>query len=548
MDPEELARLEGIPERVEKLLAYPEARISLAPADHRFMRDALAQVRQAIAERQYALAWSLITHHRFWTLWQDFLEKAVADRMHPGPQPGDCPDFREAKMGLFPSGGKVTYDRTKNCIQLIGFLEDQPATMETILAADARNGWGKVTRDEATDTYTVDADLWIGDDVTSGTFLQLGDREHPRLTVVVRGTVWVRPPRESEPRSDGLASIINRLTLGDPENNEIRATLKIDCKSRGEHGVYVGYRSHDSKTILHRGSLHVHHSTITAAVQDEDHAWGVRDYTTEDSSPRWATPGWYASDVRLIDATISWFEGCVTYGTTTGRLDRGHGVDGMRPNEPVVMRGTTFEHGEAAVRNGQHYLEDCTFRHMQAAVAEGGALSAKLLGCTFEENEANWTLGSIQSGGVVLVDCHVGSQRAPIAIQKNRIAPEKATQANIPLYPACRQRHTLVVRVIDAAGNPVPDAFLAVACPDHPEEVTRGATVTNKDGLTPADPDAGAIVITTTKHEATDEANAPETSTFDYSVTVQKKGYRPTKVSLATDRPVSEPLVIRLER
>jgi hypothetical protein len=202
---------------------------------------------------------------------------------------------------------------------------------------------------------------------------------------------------------------------------------------------------------------------------------------------------------------------------------------------------------EAAVRNGQHYLENCTFRHMQAAVAEGGALSAKLIGCTFEENEANWTLGSINSGGIVLVDCHLGAQRAPMAIQKNRIDPEKATRANIPLYPACRERRTLIVRVVDAAGDPVPGALVAVGCPDHPEEVTRGATLTDEDGLTPPDPDAGAVLITTRKHKATDEPNAPETSTFDYEVTITRGGYRPKSVSLSTESPVPSPLVIRLE-
>ncbi len=535
---EELARLARIPDRVERLLADPAARLSLAPDDHRFMRDTQVKVREAIGDGRYALAWSLMTHHRFWTLWQDFLEEAVAD----GREPAAAPD------PAAPQPGRVIYDGERNCIQVIGFPEDQPATMDTILAADKRNGWGKVTYDESSDTYTVDADLWIGAEVAKGTFLQLGDREHPRLTVVVRGTTWVRPPKESKPRSDGLASVINRLTLGDPQSDEIRATLKIDCRTRGEHGLYVGYRSHDSKTIIHGGSLHVYHSTITAAVEDEDHAWGVRDYTTEESSPRWATPGWYASDVRLIDATLSWFEGCVTYGTSTGRLGSRQGVDSMRPNEPVVIRGTTFEHGEAAVRNGQHYLENCTFRRVRAAVAEGGALSAKLVGCTFQENEANWTLGSIQSGGLVLLDCHVGAQRAPMTIQKNRIAPEKATQGNIPLYPACRVRQTLVVRVVDAAGNPVPNAFVAVACADDPDEVTRGATLTDEDGMTPRDASAGPIIVTVRKHEATDEPSSPETSTFEYEITVRKKGYTPTTVSLSTDQSVPSPLVIGLHK
>ena len=29
-------------------------------------------------DREYALAWSHITHYRFWSLWKDYLEKAAA--------------------------------------------------------------------------------------------------------------------------------------------------------------------------------------------------------------------------------------------------------------------------------------------------------------------------------------------------------------------------------------------------------------------------------------------------------------------------------------
>ena len=538
MAAEELARLEKIPDRVERLLADPQVRLSLSLADRGLMKETLTRVRRAIDDGRYALAWSLMTDYRFWTLWQDSLEKAA-----------------ESSTGLparavpeAPPRGEITYQRERNCIEIIGFPEDQPATMDTILAADKRNGWGKVTYDEATDTYTVDAALWIGDDESNGTFAQIGDRDHSRVTVVTRGTVWIRPPRSSEKRSDGLDSVINRLTLGDPENEQVRATLKIDCETRGQHGLYVGYRSHDSKTWIHGGSLHVYNSTITAAAEDADHAWGGRDYTGEEASFRWSSPGWYASDVRLVGATISWFEGCVAYGAQTGRPEGRRPVDEIKPNEPIVIRGTTFEHGGAAVKNGQHYLDDCTFRHMEAAVAEGGSLSAKLVGCTFEENQANWTLGSMQSGGIVLLDCKVGPQRSPIVVNKNKITPEQAVKRNVPVYPACCVRRSLVVRVVDAAGKPVPEAMVVVTCPEHPEEVTRGATFTDEQGLTPPDPQSGGIVVTQKRYQATDEPGKPATSTFNYEIAVQKKGFGSTTMPLAAGQPIPRPLVIRLQR
>ncbi|MFV2068147.1 MAG: hypothetical protein ACC645_14335 [Pirellulales bacterium] len=73
----ELARVEGVLDRVEELLADPEIKLSLSLPERKFMRSALAKARQAIEDREYARAWSLMTHHRFWVSWQDFLEKAV---------------------------------------------------------------------------------------------------------------------------------------------------------------------------------------------------------------------------------------------------------------------------------------------------------------------------------------------------------------------------------------------------------------------------------------------------------------------------------------
>lgn len=73
----DLARVESIPDRVAQLLADPEVRLSLAPADRELMGQTLKEIREAIAAHQYARAWGLMTHYRFWSLWRDFLEKAA---------------------------------------------------------------------------------------------------------------------------------------------------------------------------------------------------------------------------------------------------------------------------------------------------------------------------------------------------------------------------------------------------------------------------------------------------------------------------------------
>jgi hypothetical protein len=529
---EELSRIGGVVDRVGGLLADPGTRLSLSLADRKFMAQTLDSVRKAIAEQQYALAWALITDYRFWNLWKDFLEKARCggDGKRPGPQ--------------------ITYDASRNCLSVIGFPEEEPATMAAILDADRKHGWGKVAYDRATDTYRVDADLWIGDEEGGGTFVQIGDREHPEVTVVVKGTVWVRPPKESPLRSDGLASVINRLTLGDPESPKIRATLAIACDSPGQHGLYIGYnppRIKSSAEVRQRGSLHVYHGTITAATQDPKHVWGGRDYTGEKSNPRWGAPGWYASDVRLKGATISWFEGCVTYGMQTGKRAFREPVEWTRPNPLMSVEDTRFEHGGSAVSNGEQCLVRCAFRNMETAVAEGGCLAAKLTNCVFEGNRANWTLGSLQSGGIVLVDCKIGPPKDPIAISKNRITLEQATHQHLPVYPACLERQSLRVQVLDRAGRPVPEAIVTVSCKSDPEAVGRGAALTDSTGLTPGDFESGAILVTTRKYQATDDPNHPQETTFAYEVAAAKAGFQPAVVELPLGGPIRTPLVVTLD-
>ena len=445
------------------------------------------------------------------------------------------------------SSSDISYDSARDCLHVIGFPEESPATPATVLAADQRHGWNQVTYDATTDTYAIDSALWIGNDTSLGTFFQVGDRDHPNVTVIVKGTVWVRPPQESLRRSDGRYSIINRLTLGDPQDDSIRATLKIDCNTRRQHGLYVGYRSHDSKTWLHRGALHVYNSTITAAQQDEEHVWGCKDYMAEGSSPRWACPGWYASDLQIVNATLSWFEGCVTYGCATGVRSHGQLAESISPGALHVIQNTTFEHGGDGVRNGTQYLRGCVFRDMQTGVAEGGSLCAKLEDCVFEDCRANWTLGSAASGGIVMLDCIVGPQIAPLSLRRNRISPENAVRRKIPVYPTCAERQSLVVKVTDGSGKPIPRAMVIASCPADPSQVTNGATLTDSSGCTPDDPANGAIVITTMEHQATDDPGSPKTTTFGYNLLVKAPGLDDRGVTIAASAALDEPVVVVLE-
>lgn len=120
--------------------------------------------------------------------------------------------------------------------------------------------------------------------------------------------------------------------------------------------------------------------------------------------------------------------------------------------------------------------------------------------------------------------------------------------ANVPVYPACVVRESLLVKVIDEAGQPLPDAVVIVTCKEAPQEVTRGATLTDHSGLTPADPEASAIVVTLKRFQATDDPRMPKTTTFSYEVAIRKKEFKPKTVTLSAGQPVARPLTIKLER
>jgi hypothetical protein len=87
----ELSHMRGIAERVQTLMADREIRLVLAPEDRAFVQTTIEQARSALNNRQYARAWSLLKHHRFWSCWKDYLEKATERLRRAGTVPnGDC--------------------------------------------------------------------------------------------------------------------------------------------------------------------------------------------------------------------------------------------------------------------------------------------------------------------------------------------------------------------------------------------------------------------------------------------------------------------------
>ena len=422
--------------------------------------------------------------------------------------------------------GRVLYSPQRGAIGVFDFPETAPATPQTLLEANNREGWGKIFYDEGTDTYTIRTDLWIGTDQDLGTYLQIGDADHPRASVVVRGTVWVRPPRESLRRPDGRLAIMNRLRLGVPDDPSIRPSLRFDCETPGEHGLYVGYRpakfSDWGKDVQSRGGLHLYHATVTALRQDPEHTWGTDAYRTEDARYPWSAPGWYGSDIRVIDSTVSWFKDTPCYAAQAHNS---------------TIRGSTFAHGDRPFKNGRYLFEGCTFRDQETPCL---GTSIRYINCTFENNRYNW-----RGGGVTFLDCTLGEQEQPIDLRKRKLTAAQVRRG-ADTYPSTRMRRSLVVRVVDEIGQPVPDAMVVVSCDDAPDQVTRGAALTDADGRTPSDPQGEAIVVTERKWQATDDPDAPRESTYTYEVTVAAVGLAEKTASFTTERGVPRPFVVVL--
>lgn len=422
------------------------------------------------------------------------------------------------------SSGVIVYQPETKVLMISGFPEEAPATMDSLLQADRQNKWGVVACDKTTDTYTVNASIYIGTEKDLGAYMQIGRKGHPKETVVVKGDIWIRTPQKSVKRSDGLDAIAHRLTLGDPKDAAIQATLKIDCAKAGEFALVLGSRT---KTAYKPGGdLHVYNSTITAATPGKQHLVACAKTFGDD------TPQWYCSSVRIVHSKLAWLQGPL-YGPSA--------VDGQFEN-------STFENMTGVFQNDTQLARNCTFRNCGNVFAEGGCLSGKAVNCVFENNENNFTVGGYYGQGVTFVDCQVQPPKQPIVIRKNKVTPEQAIQQRVPLYPAYTEISALLIQVIDRRGRPISNAFVNVSCPEDPSAVRNGLAMTDAQGLTAKDAEKNAIFIVRQQWRATDDPTKPTKGLFLYTIDVQAQGYAPKQMAICQGQDIPKPLVLQLDR
>jgi hypothetical protein len=103
-----------------------------------------------------------------------------------------------------------------------------------------------------------------------------------------------------------------------------------------------------------------------------------------------------------------------------------------------------------------------------------------------------------------------------------------------------------VIKVVDQQGAVIPDAIVTVDCTEDPDSVRNGLTLTDARGLTPAGTDAGAVLITKRKLQATDDPEKPRESNFAYCVSIYKRRYQTKRVLVKGAEQIPRPWVVEL--
>lgn len=409
--------------------------------------------------------------------------------------------------GLSTLQAGITYDPGQGVIRVIDYPAEWPCTMKQLYAMDQISGWGKVTYAATTDTWTVDADLWIGDNDGTETYFQLGRRAHPREILQVKGNVvvhpdWIQGVNEGAQWWYAKKRCVNRLTLGASNEVGLAATLRLESAPTNAHGIYVGMVPAAPGRPAIRGEggqLHVFDGTITALTPDAGHAL--------------AGCTLLGNSLILRGATLSWISGHMSYGMNPGWL------------HPCIVEDTTFEHGGIATYGGQLELSRCTLRDVQTAVHDSGDLKAVFTDCIFSNNACNWRL-PYSDKGVTCIDSCIAPPKGGDVYQAFDDPRTKKRH-----YPSFISRRHVVVAVADEKGAPVSNAAVKVAATRAGEDlIDNPRATTDSSGKTPGRGQFQAILLTEVIKRAADATNQPAVSEFVYAITVNAPGYQPAAV------------------
>lgn len=449
----------------------------------------------------------------------------------------------------------VAYRPTDNAIHVTGFTAEQPATLDAVVAADRRHGWGKASYHAEDDRYRLDASLWIGTDDDWGTVFRIGSDNHPKVTLEIAGHLWVRPPMPSRQRlTDGRPMIANRLQCGAPGDPDIRPTILFDCQSRGQFGLFLGGVP-DRHT--YGGDLLLYHTTVSALTPDRDHAWRGFSFSHRKLG---YVGGLYGHRIHVKGSTLSWVAGTIR--------SRVMGPTGFTwGNAPYVLHDSTFEHADGVdiyrpfrwapeiLSSSRHLvlypliIQGCVFRHLGHVDPTAGAT---FFACRFNENDRNLVFDASHRGAV-LIDSHLGTARHPMLLPRS-----KARTRSSDIFQdeaGLDELATLIVQAVDTEGKPLPLVLVQVRStedasmsPLQTPHVRRAIAVTGKEGRTPSDPRTGALLVEKRRWRPTDDPAAPRVvKNLVYHALLQADGFRKKKITIRGEEAGQDrPLVVTL--
>ncbi len=397
-------------------------------------------------------------------------------------------------------------------LRITDYPAGAPCSLTTLLRQDRMNDWGVVEYDAASDAFTVNASLLIGDNAGPSTYFQIGSPAHPAETLILNGNLTIHSAcvkDENPVREFQSQSRINRVSLGYPDDPAVQAALKFACTPSNAWTLIAGVKPGRQPAYGWSGSeLHVYHSRITAAQPDSTHSFGGK-----------PDPGWRHGDhvftyggLVFQNAEISWFRGVATWGAR---------------NIFTRIENTVFANGHYAMINGGWPARGCTFRNLVTAVGDwGGPIVVTLTDCRFAGNRCNWKL-TVPGSCLTAVDC---AWDPPLV--KNRYAWD-SSQSDPQKRPVFISQRHVIVAAADPAGRPVPGAEVEIACGQDEwyNPVICGKAATDADGRTPGSGMAGALLLGEFIERATATPDVPERTVYTYRLSVSAKGYTPAMLA-----------------
>ncbi len=386
-------------------------------------------------------------------------------------------------MGIFAGlsvFAGVNYNQVTNTITIEGYSEKAPLKLKKLYQLDQINDWKKITCDKATDTYTIDAHLKIGNNDGTDACLKIGTKKNPTETLIVKGNVIVSPYfiHGINKRKDWQLAPkgTNLLIIGAQENKLIKASLKIACEKQGQYSLYVGLTPEavkKGKTWTHGGGLKIYNSTLTSEGKKMGKAF-------------------INGQVFVLEnAVISKIAGSLTYYLNP------------KYTSEFKIKDTVFDNLENAISGYKVKISGCTIKNCTTAAGDRGGADFTFENCTFKNNVCNWYL-RYTSKGVTCIDCNIGKTRGT---SQYRISKRKSKT----LTPSFTSKRHITIKVEDAQGNPVSGAaVVAVANNQAVDPVKKN---TDKEGKV-------ILLLTEVIKTATSAPVKPKVEEFTYKITI----------------------------